>query len=132
VEGLSALAEGDGKSLDGKARDGSIRQEMMTFRAHMNYAADSSTSGSGRCPRGKLILDKARREEFTPVEYRQLHTFARKWIRRRPGVQTLVSNSGVQLHARDGEHRHADDGGRNLRWRDIDVRRTNTSACSSA
>ncbi|HEX7925949.1 MAG TPA: site-specific integrase, partial [bacterium] len=62
----------DAKSGEGKeekhlpARDGTIRQEMMTFRAIMNYAVSQQYIREGRAPKGRLLLTKARREEFTP------------------------------------------------------------------
>ena len=63
------------------AKDGTIRQEMMTFRAIMNFAADKQYIREKQVPKGKLPTDKARREEFTPQEYRDLHTQARsKWL----------------------------------------------------
>lgn len=61
------------------AANGTIRQEMATFRAIMNFAADKEYIRERQVPKGKLPHDDARREAFTLPEYRQLHTQARKW-----------------------------------------------------
>jgi integrase len=61
------------------AADGTIRGEMATFRAIMNFAADKQYIRERQVPKGKLIIDNARREAFTLPEYRHLHTQARKW-----------------------------------------------------
>ena len=61
----------------------------MTFRAIMNFAADKQYIRERQVPKGKLLSDKARREEFTPQEYRHLHTFARR------GSRTAKTKSSV-------------------------------------
>ncbi|MGI0134843.1 MAG: tyrosine-type recombinase/integrase, partial [Candidatus Micrarchaeaceae archaeon] len=71
----------NGRSLDGTVKDGSIRAEMLTYRAIMNYAAERGYIRERQVPKGKLVLDRGRREEFTPKEYRQLHTYARQWVK---------------------------------------------------
>jgi integrase len=105
------------------ARDGTIRQEMMTFRAIMNFAADRQYIRERQVPKGKLVSDKARREEFTPQEYRELHTFARRWIKDARheasawyrnmayNFMLVMANTGMRTME-----------ARNLRWRDIDAR----------
>lgn len=105
------------------AKNGTIRQEMMTFRAIMNFAADKQYIRERQVPKGKLLSDKARREEFTPQEYRHLHTFARRWIKdaRHDGsawyrsmaynFMLVMTNTGMRTME-----------AANLRWRDIDVR----------
>lgn len=106
-----------------QARDGTIRQEMMTFRAIMNFAADRQYIRERQVPKGKLVSDKARREEFTPQEYRELHTFARRWIKDARheasawyrnmayNFMLVMANTGMRTIE-----------ARNLRWRDIDAR----------
>jgi integrase len=114
----------DAKESDGEpAKDGTIRQEMMTFRAIMNFAADKQYIRERQVPKGKLPSDKARREEFTPQEYRHLHTFARKWIKEGHtefhtwyrtvsyNFMLVMTNTGMRPPE-----------ARNLRWRDFDVR----------
>jgi hypothetical protein len=72
----------NGRSMGGTpAKDGTIRQEMMTYRAVMNFAAQKRYIRESQVPKGRLISDKARRDEFTPQEYRHLHTYARSWIK---------------------------------------------------
>jgi integrase len=114
----------NGKSVGGgPPKDGTIRQEMMTFRAIMNFAADRQYIRERQVPKGKLPSDKARREEFTPQEYRHLHTFARKWIKEGRtefniwyrtmayNFMLVMTNTGMRTME-----------ARNLRWRDVDTR----------
>lgn len=113
----------NGKSLDGTVRDGSIRQEMVTFRAVMRFAAGKGYIRERQVPKGKLPSDKGRREEFTLKEYRQLHTYARKWIKEgyRPHnvwYRTMTYNF-ILIMANTGMRSME---ARNLRWRDIDYR----------
>ena len=70
---------GKGRS-GGRVSDGTIRDEMATFRGIMSYAASKKYIRSDQVFRARLPVSKARREEFTPPEYRQLHRFARRWI----------------------------------------------------
>ena len=114
----------NGLSLDGQgARDGTIRHELITFRAILRYAADKGYIRENHVPRGKIVKDKARREAFTPQEYRQLHTFARKWVKEARSEnrkwQRKMAYHFVLVMANTGmrtmEARH-------LRWRDVDAR----------
>jgi integrase len=105
------------------AKDGAIRQEMMTLRAIMNFAADKQYIRERQVPTGNLPSGTARREEFTPQEYRHLHTFARGWIKEATTQTSLwyrnmaynfmlvMTNTGMRPPE-----------ARNLRWRDFDVR----------
>ena len=108
------------------AKDGAIRQEMMTFRAIMNFAADKQYIRERQVPRGNLPSGKARREEFTPQEYKQLHTFGRKWIKgaKRESeasvwYRTMAYNFMLVMTNTGMRPPEA----RNLRWRDFDVRK---------
>lgn len=113
----------NGRSIDGKARDGSIKQEMTTFRAVMRYAASKGYIRERQVPKGKMITDKGRREEFTPQEYRKLHTYARTWVKAGRSefniwyrkmaynFMLIMANTGMRTME-----------ARNLRWRDVDVR----------
>jgi len=119
-----AIQQPDDNAPSTEAKDGTIRQEMMTFRAIMNYAADKQYIRERQVPKGKLPSDKARREEFTPQEYRHLHTFARRWIKDAKtkssewyrnmayNFMLVMTNTGMRTME-----------ARNLRWRDVDVRR---------
>jgi integrase len=110
---------GKGRS-GGRVSVGTIRDEMTTFRSIMNYAAAKSYIRDSQVPEGRLPLDKTRREEFTPQEYRKLHSFARSWIKEaRNDLGTwyrvmaynfilIMTNTGM----RPSE-------AKNLRWRDI-------------
>lgn len=116
--------EPDDPAPHSQAKNGTIRQEMMTFRAIMNFAADKQYIRERQVPKGKLMSDKARREEFTPQEYRDLHTFARyQWIKTAKAKSSIwyrnmaynfmlvMTNTGMRTME-----------AANLRWRDIDVR----------
>ncbi len=110
------------------AKDGTIRQEMMTFRAVMNFAAGKQYIRERQVPKGKLPTDKARREEFTPQEYRHLHKYAREqwipeagltasaiWYRKMTyAFMLIMANTGMRTME-----------ARNLCWRDVDIRKDN-------
>ena len=84
------------------------------------YAAGKKFVRDSQVFKGRLPLSKARREEFTPPEYRKLHSFARSWIKAaRNDLGTwyrtmaynfvlIMTNTGM----RPSE-------ARNLRWRDV-------------
>lgn len=107
------------------AKDGTIVGEMMTFRAIMRYAARKKHITESMIPAGDVPEDTARREAFTPQEYRLLHTKAREWIKQSNNHITewyrsmtynfmlIMANTGM----RNSE-------ARNLRWRDFDMRKT--------
>lgn len=122
-EGYPLWRKQNGNSLEGKAKDSTIRGEMNTFRAVMNYAADRHYIRERQVPKGKVNLDRGRREEFTPSEYRHLHTFARKWVKeglRKEHVwyRTMAYNF-ILVMANTGMRTME---ARNLRWRDVDSR----------
>lgn len=108
------------------ASNGSVRHEMVTFRAIMNYAATKNYIRENQVPKGDMPENKNRREAFNAQEWKKLHTFAREdwkdepqkalhvWYRNMAYVFMLImGNTGM---------RNAE--ARNLRWRDIDVRKT--------
>lgn len=113
---------GKGRS-GGRVSPGTIRDEMATLRAVMAYAASKRYITDSQIFKGKLPLSKVRREEFTPEEYRKLHTFARKWVKEaRTAYNTfyrslvynfvlIMSNTGM----RPSE-------AKNLQWRDVEQR----------
>ena len=109
------------------AKDGTIRAEMVVFRAIMNYAADKQYIRERQVPQGKLIQDDARREAFSLPEYRSLHTKARKWRDRSHENDTpvkkwyrqmtyefmlVMTNTGMRTIE-----------ARNLKWKNIDFRK---------
>jgi integrase len=65
----------DSKGINGRVSDATVRTEMSIFRAVMGYAASKRYITDSQAFKGKLSLEKVRREEFTPEEYRKLHTF---------------------------------------------------------
>ena len=112
---------GKGRS-GGRVSDGTIRDEMATFRSVMAYAASKRYIRESQVFKGKLPVAKVSREEFTPEEYRKLHTFARQWVKEaRNEMGTwyrtmaynfvlIMSNTGM----RPSE-------AKNLRWRDVSI-----------
>jgi integrase len=110
---------GKGRS-GGRVSVGTIRDEMTTFRSIMGFAAGKSYIRDSQVPEGKLPLDKTRREEFTPQEYRKLHSFARSWIkeaRNELGTWYRVMAYNFLLVMTNTGMRPSE--AKNLRWRDI-------------
>ncbi|MCC7036430.1 MAG: site-specific integrase, partial [Alphaproteobacteria bacterium] len=117
----------DNEEIEHKpASNGSVRHEMVTFRAILNYAATKNYIRENQVPKGDMPENKNRREAFNPQEWKKLHTYAREdwkdeptkalhvWYRNMAYVFMLImGNTGM---------RNAE--ARNLRWRDIDVRKT--------
>jgi len=112
---------GKGRS-GGRVSDGTVRDEMTTFKAIMSYAATKGYIRDSQRFSGKLIIAKARREEFTPDEYRKLHTFARSWIRqagreKHVWYRTMAYNFLLVMCNTGMRPSEA----KNLRWRDVSV-----------
>lgn len=113
-------ANGKGRS-GGRVSEGTIRDDMATMRSIMVYAAGKNYIKESQIFKGRLPLSKQRREEFTPAEYRKLHTFARSWVKEAIKPQyayyrtvlynfiLIMCNTGM----RPSE-------ARNLAWRDIE------------
>lgn len=102
--------------------DGTIRDEMTSFRCVMKFAAGKSYIRDSQVFTGKLPKSKARREEFTPDEYRKLHTFARKWLteaRNRTGTWFRTVTYNFMLIMTNIGMRPSE--ARNLQWRDISM-----------
>lgn len=114
-------AHGKGRS-GGRVSDATIRSEMGTFRGIVSFAAAKKYIRDSQIFRGKLPISKARREEFTPDEYRKLHTFARSWVKdARNALNTwyrTVAYNFVLIMSNTGM-RPAE--AKNLRWRDISI-----------
>ncbi len=106
------------------AKDGTIVQEMKTFRAVMNFAAKKRYIPMDQVPDGDLPQDKARREAFSPQEYKELYTYSREeWV---PKGETrfhlfyrTMAHNFMLVMANTGMRPPE---ARNLRWRDIDIR----------
>jgi len=110
------------KKKDGPAKNGTIRQEMMTFRAIMNFAAGKHYIRESQVPKGDMPEDKNRRDEFTPQEYRKLHTFARTWIKE--GRHDLhiwyrtIAYNFILIMTNTGMRPSE---AKNLRWQDVSI-----------
>jgi integrase len=113
----------NGRGRNGLVSDASIKSEMSVFRSVMAYAAKKKYISATQVFEGKIPISKARREEFTPEEYRKLHTFARGWIKKATSTASewyrtvaynfilIMSNTGMRPPE-----------AKNLRWRDLSVR----------
>ena len=106
-----------------RVSDASIRGEMEVFRSIMRFAASKRHIPESHVFRDKISLDKVRREEFMPEEYRKLHTFARGWIKQaQTPVQTwyrTVTYNLVLIMCNTGMRPTE---AKNLRWRDVGIR----------
>lgn len=113
---------GKGRSRD-KVSDGTIRDEMATLRSVMSYAASKKYIPESHVFKGRLPLSKVRREEFTPEEYRKLHTFARSWVKKARSALNLwsrnVAYNFVLIMTNTGMRPSE---ARNLQWRDVSVK----------
>lgn len=102
-------------------KDDTIRAEMIVFRSIMKFAADANLIKERQIPKGKIALEKGRREEFTPQEYRHLHTYARQWIKEGHSEwhrwHRIMAYNFMLIMANTGMRTME---ARNLRWRDID------------
>jgi integrase len=111
------------KERRARVSDASIRSEMEVFRSIMAYAASKKYIPDIQMFKGKLPLDKVRREEFTPEEYRKLHTFARGWMKKaRTPVQTwyrTIAYNFVLVMCNTGMRPTE---AKNLLWRDVAIR----------
>jgi integrase len=92
----------------------------------MAYAANKKYINESQLFKGKLPLAKVSREEFTPEEYRKLHTFARGWIKKartplNTWYRTVVYNF-VLIMCNTGMRPPE---AKNLRWRDVAIRADN-------
>jgi integrase len=112
-----------GKGANGRVSDATIRTEMSIFRAIMAYAASKKYIADNQVFKGKLPLAKVRREEFTPEEYRQLHTFARGWVKKARKPVSLwyrtVAYNFILIMCNTGMRPPE---AKNLRWRDVSIR----------
>ena len=110
------------KERQARVSDASIRSEMEVFRSIMAPRPAKSTSPILPAFKGKLPLDKVRREEFTPEEYRKLHTFARGWVKK--ALRTVhtwyrtVAYNFILIMCNTGMRPTE---AKNLRWRDMAI-----------
>lgn len=113
----------NGKGVNGPVSDATIRTEMSVLRSIMGFAAGKRYISESQIPKGRIPTAKARREEFTPEEYRKLHTFARGWVKRaRASAHTwyrTVTYNFVLIMCNTGMRPPE---AKNLRWRDIAIR----------
>ncbi|MCF3946294.1 tyrosine-type recombinase/integrase [Acidiphilium iwatense] len=112
---------GKGRS-GGMVSEGTIRDEMATFRSILGYAARKHYIRESQIPQDRLPMSKARREEFAPAEYRKLHMFARGWVKEaRNSLNSwyrTVAYNFVLIMANTGMRPSE---AKNLQWRDVSV-----------
>lgn len=116
------MTNGKGRS-GGRVSDATIRSEMGTFRGVMLFAASKTYIRDSQVFKGKLPVSKASREEFTPDEYRKLHTFARtKWIKAATNKlgtwSRTIAYNFVLIMCNTGMRPSE---ARNLQWRDVAI-----------
>ena len=114
---------GKGRS-GGAVSDGTIRDEMATFRSIMAFAASKRIIPESHVFKERLPISKASREEFTPEEYRALHTFARtQWVKKAPndysGWHRRMAYEFILIMTNTGMRPSE---ARNLCWRDVALR----------
>jgi len=107
----------------GSISDATIKMEMKTFRQILAYAAEKNYINEKQIPKERIPTATVRREDFTPDEYRKLHTFARTWLTKGKSemhvwYRTIVYNF-VLIMCNTGMRPPE---ARNLCWRDISVR----------
>lgn len=100
--------------------DGTIQNEMATFRAIMEFAASRNYIKDTKAFSRKPTLNTERRDAFTPTEYRKLHRFARRWVKkgrteRHRWYRSMVYNFVLIMTNTGMRPSEA----RNLRWRDV-------------
>lgn len=114
----------DGDQEHRPAKDGTVRLEMMTFRAVMRFAAKKKYIPITQVPDGDMPEDNARREAFTSQEYKDLHTYARdKWIDKGDTLNVWYRNMAYQFMLIMANTGMRNSEARNLKWRDIDIRK---------
>lgn len=115
---------GQRRTPSGEVSDATIRTEMSIFRSVMAYAAGRKFINESQVFSGRLPLAKVRREEFTPEEYRHLHTFARKWVKQASTARSkwyrTVAYNFVLIMCNTGMRPPE---AKNLRWRDVAIRK---------
>ncbi|WP_197706420.1 tyrosine-type recombinase/integrase [Magnetospirillum sp. 15-1] len=94
----------------------------MPLRAVMGFAAGKRYIRESQVFKGKLPVAKVAREEFTPQEYRKLHTFARQWVKdtrteRNIWFRTMAYNFVLVMTNTGMRPSEA----RNLLWRDVSL-----------
>jgi integrase len=113
---------GKGRS-GGRVSDGTVRDEMATFRSIMGYAANRQYIRANQKFTGRLLNTKERRDEFDPAEYTKLHTFARKWLKEGSRAEHVwartVAYNFVLIMCNTGMRPSE---AKNLRWRDVSQR----------
>jgi integrase len=113
----------NGVGINGRVSDATIQTEMKTFRSILMYAAQKKYITRDQLINCRVPQSKARREEFTPEEYRKLHTFARSWVKQARTTSSIfyrtVAYNFILIMSNTGMRPPE---AKNLRWRDISVR----------
>jgi len=106
-----------------RVTNSTINSEMIVLRAIVRFGQSAKLIPPGEVFKSRVVLSNERREAFSFEEYRQLHTFARGWIKKTANPVTawfrnatylfilVMSNTGMRTSE-----------ARNLRWSDISTR----------
>lgn len=121
-----AKEETDEEEEHKPASNGTVRHEMVTFRAIMNYAATKNYIRENQVPKGDMPENKNRREAFNAQEWKALHTFAREKWKDKPktgkALHIWYRNMAYNFMLIMGNTGMRNAEARNLRWRDVDTR----------
>lgn len=101
---------------------GTIRGEMIVALGIQRYAVSKNYIRDSQVFKGALPTSKERREEFTPDEYRKLHTVGRQWVKESKNKLVnwyrTVAYNFILIMCNTGMRPPE---AKNLQWRDIGV-----------
>lgn len=103
-----------------RVSNGTVRGEMVVARSILRYAVSKNYIRESQVFKSALPSSKERREEFTPDEYRKLHTVGRQWIKeardKRVNWNRTVAYNFILIMCNTGMRPPE---AKNLQWRDI-------------
>lgn len=115
-------ASGTGR-YNGRVSDATIRLEVGVLRSILDFAVRKKYRSASDTFDTKLDLERERRDEFTPEEYRKLHSFARSWVKKAPDENRrwyrAMAYNFVLIMCNTGMRPSE---AKNLRWRDVELR----------
>lgn len=113
----------NGKGISGgRVSDGTVRDEMTTFRAVMKFAASKHYIREHQVFTGRLKIATAKREEFSDAEYSQLLEFMPGWVEEARNAEKRWVRTVVRFFVKimcDTGMRPTE--ARSLKWQDIEL-----------